>query len=190
MRWDEEKIRIGFPPYGNYLILSLPLSVGRPVDHPMWFDSKGGDYTVRLGYRLLCSEIEGFNGASTSIHMLSIWRKLWSLRIHRKINMFAWRMINGCLPTRAALIQRRLNVDSGCTFCDEGLKTDFHIFRNCPFAKAVWIATEWGFRDIAGHFSSAIDLLKDLLQQMGKNELEEIICVPWSLWKARNCFDF
>ncbi|WRX30652.1 Reverse transcriptase zinc-binding domain - like 10 [Theobroma cacao] len=94
--------------------------------------------------------------------------------------------MTGYLPTRAVLIRRRINIESGCPFCGKELETDFHIFCECPFARAAWLYSKWGFRDILLQFSSTREWVNMLLQHLAKDAVKEIICVLWAIWKGRN----
>ncbi|XP_021300583.1 uncharacterized protein LOC110428990 [Herrania umbratica] len=134
MIWDEVKISECFPPHEKDLILSVPLSIRRPVDQLVWNNSLDGEYKVRLGYRLLCSGV-GNNHASGS---------------------------------------------------SNNEETDFHIFCECPFARAAWLYSKWGFKDIPQQFSSTGKWLNMLLQHLDKDAVEYIICVLWAIWKGRN----
>ncbi|XP_017978309.1 PREDICTED: uncharacterized protein LOC18590259 [Theobroma cacao] len=138
----------------------------------------------------LCATIDGVNMPSRSGNDFLSWRKLWSLTLPRKIIIFIWRVLNGCLPTREALIRRRINIDIGCPLCDAQPEPDFHILCGCLFARVVWLVSKWAFRNIAQDFSSLGAWIMALLQHVDKADVEEILSIMWARWKSRNAAIF
>lgn len=84
------------------------------------------------------------------------------------------------------MIRRNIIVDIGCLLYIADLEINFHILCDCSLLKAVWLFSKWGFRDISHYFSSIGDWFNMLLQQIDKDDIEEICCVMWALWKSRN----
>lgn len=114
--WDEDKIKRLFPPFECNLIMSIPISRRFPKDRQIWSGNRNGYYSVKSGYRLLCSSTSSVVGGNSSFNFSAVWKKLLHLDISRKIILLAWRALRGILPTRTALIRRQINVEEICIF--------------------------------------------------------------------------
>ncbi|XP_017972505.1 PREDICTED: uncharacterized protein LOC18604375 [Theobroma cacao] len=163
-KWDEVKVKLCFPLYESNLILSIPLSVRLPVDRQVWVVSKHGQYTVKFGYRLISSLLDDSEPGCSSDSFDGFWKEVWKLSIPRKIIFFMWKALKGALPTKKALSHRKNNVDNICVFCQEDEETDFHILCYCQFARATWLSSKWGFRDIGAHSTSVFDWIFQVLK--------------------------
>ncbi|XP_022014882.1 uncharacterized protein LOC110914396 [Helianthus annuus] len=63
----------------------------------------------------------------------------WESWVPAKVNIFVWRAEMDRIPTKAALIKRRLNIQDGtCALCDYGEEEVMHLFTGCSFAFGVW----------------------------------------------------
>lgn len=57
------------------------------------------------------------------------WKKLWSLKLPRKIIIFAWRVLNSAIHTNFYLSHRGVNFNIFCTQCDMHAREDVnHVF--------------------------------------------------------------
>ncbi|KAK7260532.1 hypothetical protein RIF29_26655 [Crotalaria pallida] len=81
-------------------------------------------------YGLLNGGIGASNGGSDLM-----WKALWSLKVHEKVKIFWWRVLHNILPTKDNLLRKKLDIQPGCSRCEEGIETSFHCFWDCCFAK-------------------------------------------------------
>ncbi|GJR29461.1 RNA-directed DNA polymerase, eukaryota [Tanacetum coccineum] len=123
----------------------------------------------------------------------------WIKYIPIKVNIFAWRARQDCLPTRVNLIRRGITIESSlcpvCSVCEEDV---CHIFFRCDLAQLVlrricrwwgldphdWSSfQEWQSWILSIQFSSKDDhhdiSPKDLLSRFSDDELISILsCMP------------
>lgn len=186
--WDIEKVRVCFPPHECSIILALPLSLRFLADWLAWHHSRDGNYTTKLGYKLLSSTSR--TDVSTSGNIIPECKKFWCLNIPRKIFLFIWRVLHGCLPTQATLNRRNIAINACYPMCNADLEMDCHILCECSFAKAVWLACKWGFCDNDHQFSSLKEWFLLRLQKLDRIIVEELCCVMWAIWKGHNSLVF
>lgn len=123
----------------------------------------------------------------------SIWE--WNDLVPRKVNILAWRIALGKLPTKENLCNRGIDVVNKCRLCGDGPENEDHIFVNCPMAKAVCIEVQKWWYCLGEIPQCSLDLLQYKKEFIGPNWLgrvnEGIILVfIWVLWSFRNknCF--
>ncbi|XVF41198.1 hypothetical protein PTKIN_Ptkin01aG0260900 [Pterospermum kingtungense] len=88
--------------------------------------------------------------ASTAAIEKSIWRKVWSCSLPKKVKAFLWKILHGILPTAKNLEDRGVPMDSLCAQCNTEVETGLHAIRVCPvsmqqFGFASW--TLWNERN-------------------------------------------
>ncbi|KAF4380037.1 hypothetical protein F8388_018161 [Cannabis sativa] len=66
------------------------------------------------------------------------WNRLWSLKLPKKVKIFAWRFINDALPTAANLMHRKISTSSACSLCLGAWECVGHALFCCTRAKAIW----------------------------------------------------
>ncbi|GJZ96009.1 RNA-directed DNA polymerase, eukaryota [Tanacetum coccineum] len=116
----------------------------------------------------------------------------WVKFIPIKVNVFAWRARQDCLPTRVNLVRRGINIESSicpvCSSCEEDIN---HILFRCDLAQLVLRRIcRWWDLDSNG-WSSFQEwqswLLSIRLSSKVKSLLEGVFFVAWwSIWRFRN----
>jgi hypothetical protein len=114
--------------------LSIPLSSRGVKDGLIWHYRKNGSYTCKSGYHVAI-EVDGPNFGDNSDKK---WRRLWNLKIPPKIKLFLWRSCQDCIPTRARLLQKGIEVNDVCVFYGSAGETQEHVFVHCSFVKCCW----------------------------------------------------
>ncbi|KAL6194913.1 hypothetical protein ACLB2K_035988 [Fragaria x ananassa] len=92
------------------LILKIPLSLCGGEDWLVWHFDKKGCYTMKSGYyvgRLVEGLEKQASGSDSGVKRGRLWCKLWSAQVPPKVSMHGWRLAQGTLPTRAALIKKK-----------------------------------------------------------------------------------
>lgn len=67
------------------------------------------------------------------------WKKLWWLK------MFIWRLMVGMVPTRIVIAERIDGVETSCVLYNDHEETYIHLFKQCPFIRALAFASKWEF---------------------------------------------
>lgn len=63
---------------------------------------------------------------------------MWNLKIPPKIKDMVWRSVSNCLPTRAQLRLKYVDISSSCPRCHCAIETISHCLVDCDFAKNCW----------------------------------------------------
>lgn len=111
-RWDVEILQDLCNERDRNLIMQVPISTRSKKDEWFWLWDDKCEFTVRSCYRRIHGEVECVDRR--------FWKKLWSLKVPGKIQNFLWRVCVGVLPTKVALIQKHVNVESMCSWCQAG----------------------------------------------------------------------
>lgn len=85
----------------------------------------------------------------------------------------------GVVPTRAIIAERISGVDTCCVLCNDQEETYLHLFKQCPFSRAMAFANKWGCileNSIANTFSEVIDgcLASNLISQGMRKEFTAV----------------
>nr|GEX13910.1 RNA-directed DNA polymerase, eukaryota [Tanacetum cinerariifolium] len=195
------------PSHADKLVAGVVSSFRRPVrggrEQQQWLDLASILATVTLssvGDRWTCnlSGDGSFRVRDVRNHIDAIFLPSssevtrWVKNVPIKINIFAWRARRDCLPTRANLTHRGVNVDSVlCPICLLEEEDVQHVLFRCHLTQAVlrrvcrWWDLEWqqwgSFSDWNLWFSTI------RLKSKVKSLLEGVFNVAWwSIWVFRN----
>lgn len=147
-----------------------------------WLGIRSESFSVAAVKRIIIQE------AVTNREVVFKWVK-W---VPSKCNIFMWRAILDCLPTKEALQRRNIMVDDQvCSFCGELEETVDHIFTECRLAGGVWQALSnwWHIPPI---FAFSVRDLMEIHKHAGVSSVKGevirglIIVACWEMWKARN----
>ncbi|KAF4388487.1 hypothetical protein F8388_012464 [Cannabis sativa] len=98
-------------------------------------------------------------------------------------------VIMGCVPTRDKL---GFVGDQSCPICDDSLETAFHLFWECPCARALWFSGPFPMCFGEGNGDSPKGRLSWILSSMPPDLVTQIItfigCLFEGIWNARNEF--
>ncbi|XP_060959240.1 uncharacterized protein LOC133030497 [Cannabis sativa] len=135
----------------------------------------------QLAYSLAAQE----NTTSSECHA-TWWKYFWSLKLPSKVKIFAWRVFHHSIPVAASLVQRKIIDSSSCSLCTCAWESVGHALFSCKHAKLVWRFSDFSFDLAAANIMTAGDFLMHLSKLYTKSELEQIICLMWSIWSNRN----
>uniref|UniRef100_A0A803PIR6 Reverse transcriptase zinc-binding domain-containing protein n=1 Tax=Cannabis sativa TaxID=3483 RepID=A0A803PIR6_CANSA len=118
-------------------ILSILLSPIPKNDKIIWHHSDTGCYTVKSGYHLAIS-LDSKDDHSSSSTNRRWWNWLWSLKLPKKVKIFAWRLVNDALPTAVNLAHKKIAPSAACALCKCSWESVGHALFRCENAKLVW----------------------------------------------------
>lgn len=128
-----------------------------------------------------------FHEASCSRGPDPIWKKVWKLNVPPKVRDFAWRACCDIIPHGANLARKGVPNFRWCLRCGE-MENLMHIIRDCYWAKEVW-ACGLGEVSVQGVLSFR-DVMDRMWDSSGIKEVEKLVVICWSMWKARNALIF
>ena len=183
--WNEELVDGLFVPEDAELIKKIPLSRNAAEDNLYWSYSPSRNYLCKSGYRFLKEEVELLsNPLAPPIYEKRVWKEIWQIQAPPKIKNFLWRAYRNALPTKQALMQRKIVEDPMCERCKQAVEDMLHTLRSCPKLDVVWADQgTWGFRYEIG-FTGVKELLLWMIEE-GKS-LELLAYTAWNVWNQRN----
>ena len=122
------------------MILKIPLSFNLPEDKLIQVGNKKGEFTVKSAYfianKLLDTKDVG--ECSSGDPNAQIWKKIWSLKLPKKIKIFSWCACVNSLPVLTNLATKGIQTSCVCPICDEEPESFMHALISCDFALSVW----------------------------------------------------
>ncbi len=187
MEWDNALLDKLFLPYDAEAIKNIPLSNRAPQDKFCWPGTTHGGYTIKSGYQFLIHlEKQQLPGCSINDNFQHIWKAVWSLRIPKKWQTFAWRASREALPTRVNLLKRRIPLDPQCENCRNSPEDVLHAVWSCPLIKPTWENEPWILRLRTSHVLDYADLFSKVLEIGSSQDVEAFTVITWALWQRRN----
>ena len=183
--WNEELVNGLFGVEDAEMIKRIPLSRSVAEDTLYWPYSASGHYTCRSGYRFLKEESELLTSPQAPpICDKKVWKAIWKLQVPPKIRNFIWRACRNALPTKQALMRRKIVADLICERCKLDVEDAEHALWSCPELDVVWAdQVPWKFRHEVG-FSRVKELLSWMVEKGAP--LEQFAFMAWSVWSQRN----
>ena len=127
--WEAEKVRgiyVGEDEVEDVLIWPLPLS---------------GSYSVQSAYHMLMeAENSILPSSSSPLSEHTIWKKIWKLKVPKKVCHFLWRAAKDSLPTKLNLRLWHIPLDDTCEGCNDQSESLLHCLWLCDQARFVWIS--------------------------------------------------
>ncbi|XP_075659227.1 uncharacterized protein LOC142629128 [Castanea sativa] len=185
MKWNEELIDGLFVEEDAQLIKKIPRSQVATKDTLYWPYTTSGHCTCKSGYRFLKEESKlESNQQVPPIHVKQVWNRIWQLQVPPKIKNFLWWACRNAIPTKQALMKRKILADSIYERCHDAVEGSMHALWSCPELEVVWSdSDEWCFRSEI-EFTDVKELLSWLIAK-GKS-LELFAYTAWIVWNQRN----
>ena len=90
-----------FLPFDAQCIKAIPICATRQYDCVTWPRHRGGEYTVKTSYQLLCEEASAETASSSDVVATkNFWARIWKLKVPHKVRIFLWRACSTALPTK------------------------------------------------------------------------------------------
>ncbi|XVF17816.1 hypothetical protein REPUB_Repub10bG0157100 [Reevesia pubescens] len=191
MTWKKEMIHNIFPREDADTFCSIPLCTTGGNDILVWHYDRKGQYTVRSGYRLLCSSTPGNNvslASASSPAGKRVSELLWRANVPPKLRVFAWKAVNDILPTFDNLSKRNIDVDRQCSRCFGHNETALHVLRDCAFADGVWKLRNLSWARDGSEPDNILTWMHTAVDTADQDMLQRFMAQIWALWKARNDF--
>nr|KAJ0210611.1 hypothetical protein LSAT_V11C400216830 [Lactuca sativa] len=111
--------------------------------------------------------------------------------VPRKVNILAWRVNHGRLPTKENLFNLGIGSNPLCTLCNQHAESESHLFTTCSVSLKVWSGVaSWWHRFPPG-FQSVKDLLHCKVNFQSNDDFglfHEAVALVfiWVIWSFRN----
>ena len=138
--WDETAMRRYFFPCDASEIFKIKLLPSSTSDFVAWHYEKNGLFSVQSAYRLAVWNQDGvgqIGTSSSSEQGRAVWKKVWSVKVPSKVNVFIWKIVNNGLPTLVNKKHRHLEQQDICQLCGTQAEDAYHAVIRCPHAAAL-----------------------------------------------------
>ncbi|GAU36566.1 hypothetical protein TSUD_277720 [Trifolium subterraneum] len=182
--WNIAKVRNLFSKDAIEKILETPLVSSVREDKVVWEEERDECYSVKSGYKLAMRYIIG----NDKYHVVGNWNGIWKAQAPHKARHLLWRLCRGCLPTRARLLERRVECTLNCPVCDEEIEDELHIFFRCAVARDSWSAAGLSFvlHNATYQQTNAMDRIFAVCNNESSDTVGRVAMLLWSIWHNRN----
>ncbi|XP_074352774.1 uncharacterized protein LOC141691923 [Apium graveolens] len=168
-RWDDDILEDLFNSRDVRLLKNVPLSIRDINDSWLWLFDEKDQFTVKSCYRKLVGECDTFNAV--------FWRKIWDLTLPGKVGFFLWRTCRACLPAARALVNKGVNIDDKCGWCQVEKEDEMHVLFECQFARRCGHQlnrrNKWLWNRVAVSVFGTTSAATNLLEDWKKAQLEK-----------------
>ena len=139
--WDPSKLAACFLTWEAEKVRGIYMGEDEVEDVLIWPLSSLRSYSVQSAYRMLM-EVKNFvlPSSSSPLSKHTIWKKIWKLKVLKKVYHFLWRAAKDSLPTKLNLRLRHIPLDDTCEECNDQLESLLHCLRLCDQARSVWMS--------------------------------------------------
>ncbi|XP_026399315.1 uncharacterized protein LOC113295175 [Papaver somniferum] len=104
-----------------------------------------------------------------------------------RIKIFVWKLAGKALPTSSRLGAHNPEIDPNCQLCNSQVQeTENHLFRSCPFARAIWFRFSLGNLTSSANTYPITSWVKGWLLNPDLDNLAgKISTILWFIWKYR-----
>lgn len=133
--WNRGVFGAILPPTSLLRLLAGPLcSVSGDHDSVRWGGTTSGFYSVASIYRL------NIGGGTISVDMKLLYKEVWHIHVHERIQMFLWLVVKGRVLTNTERCRRHIVVDDLRAIFGGAREDLIHLLRDCPKIKQVWLS--------------------------------------------------
>ncbi|XP_062015245.1 uncharacterized protein LOC133731834 [Rosa rugosa] len=190
LSWNSDVIAQWFEPEDVMLIFFIPLSQRSVSDRLIWhFDAKGL-FSTKSAYKLAINLIHvDIPSVSNPTPFVETWKRIWAARIPGKVKVHMWKVCASILPTVAQLRTKRIWVNDGCVFCNDGDESIHHISRDCSLVHDM-LRKVPGLSSVisskSANQASILDWLFHCMQSLSPELFDFLLYLLWAVWKERN----
>ena len=153
----------------------------------IWPLSSSRSYSVRSAYRILMEADNSVLPSSSSpLSVHRIWKKIWKLKVPKKVCHFLWRAMKDSLPTKQNLRLQHIQIDDMCEGCNDQSESLLHCLWLCDQARFVWLSDP-GFLFLTQKNSrSFLEILETLFSAGSGFRCAQFAMTAWCLWERQN----
>lgn len=65
---------------------------------------------------------------------------LWKLKHPPNVKNFLWHLCRNCISARERLVQKGLQINDTCPWCNDDVQSLLHLFGRCSKARSCWMS--------------------------------------------------
>ncbi|XP_026410338.1 uncharacterized protein LOC113305531 [Papaver somniferum] len=164
----------------NYVAINLSMH-----DRIRWKSTISGNLTTKSAYNYLTNLKIDKNEAN-------FWKKIWSLNVLPKVNMFYWKVVSNTLAIGRNMSKYVKETNPYCLLCDANdVEDEMHLFVNCLFTRKVWNAFDLNSIYNYGGNQDIMHWFTFWLNNKAFNDKHNLVSfIIWSIWKFINSMNF
>lgn len=85
------------------------------------------------------------------------------------MKVFTWKVSQGTLLTKSNLAKKEVRLKLECAACNGAMETEGHVFRECSFVRAMWVASSLGLRSLSLFGISICKWLQSMVEHQGND---------------------
>ncbi|PNY12478.1 ribonuclease H, partial [Trifolium pratense] len=184
--WNMEALQHYLTPQSVLYALNTPLFASVNDDERIWRPDNRGVYNVRSAYKFCLTEL--IDNAGLKVE--GDWMSIWKLAVPPKVKKFTWQVARNCLPTRARLIEKGVQVGVNCPWCNEVPETATHVLMQCNKSNLTWrnLNLSHYIEQALQQHDNIGGMIFYLSKTLSKQEQCSFLMNLWSLWRSRNVF--
>jgi ribonuclease HI len=129
--WDLSRVSMIIPKPICDSIRAIPVCPLRQQEDCIAWDSRNGDFCLKLAYLLACKPPVGYLHDSPS-------KWIWKVPTSPRIRFFLWQCNHNSVPVRDTLVARGINIPTTCPRCLGPNESLLHVLRDCPDSSSFW----------------------------------------------------
>ncbi|XP_010495441.1 PREDICTED: uncharacterized protein LOC104772536 [Camelina sativa] len=190
--WRKDLLMHHFDSEDVALIEAIPLGRQLRDDYFGWHFTKSGKYTVKSGYEMARSDVQGpFRALASGPDFTPLLARVWKVRCPPKLQHFMWQVLSGCISVSTNLRRRGVSCDVVCTRCGMEAEDINHAIFLCPPARQVWALANVPVGPQLFPTGSVYANLDHFLDPKGPgSHISAFPWLMWYIWKARNASVF
>ncbi|KAJ1389060.1 Ribonuclease H-like superfamily [Sesbania bispinosa] len=94
--------------------------------------------------------------------------------------------MHNSFPVRANLLRRNIHCIPSCPWCDDGIESELHLFRECPWTIGVWSQSPLGTQYLSAPTSSVGEWIDGIMNNAAEENISLFFALCYELWQARN----
>lgn len=187
--WNQGLICRNFSSIDAHWILQTHIPQSPMEDEIIWSAKVTGKYSVKSGYAFLINNSEEH---TITTYISKFWKILWIINTLQKSKVFIWRLCNNALATQTNINRRGIALYPVCVLCKKENKISTHIFRDCEWARRLWLTCPLGINTAAGSLVPIQEWVKGWIRVLTEKDDAQfsstnlIFAGLWAMWKYRN----
>ena len=124
--WDTRRLLNTVGQEVTRAICWIPLPHGLLDDRLKFLGNELGEYSVKKAYSILLD--------NSPIVARNEWKGIWQLSCYQRIRTWFWKVLRGCVPTKAFLYTRGKTTTMRCPRFNQEAKNLYHLLLHCPLS--------------------------------------------------------
>ncbi|KAJ1443142.1 Reverse transcriptase zinc-binding domain [Sesbania bispinosa] len=92
--------------------------------------------------------------------------------------------MHNSLPMQANLLRRNIQCDPSCPWRDDGIESELHLFRECPWTIGVWSQSPLGIHFLSSSSNSVGEWINGVMTTAAEENTCLLFALCYEMWQA------